>query len=563
MASAGTATSGGYVAYDYVGLLRRRWWILVVGTAIGGLLGLLVAGSVPKVYSSSTSVLVQPTGIPALDNSSSGARSSGGVNIDNENQVITSTTVGAAAQTLLKTSTDIPTLLKNVTVTVPANTAVLTITFADGTPEAAQAGSHAFAQAYLDTRLATVKAAIASQSTQLTAQATALQTQLRAVISAGAAAQVGSPDKAINDAQRVVLVGQLQSVQNQIVSLSSTPTSSAVIISDANLPTDPTAPVKVLYLASGLLVGFVLALALAALLQWRDRKVRTVRSLAPIAVPVLADVVLPRRNRRIAIIDETAAGARSFGLARTMVVSRMQHGRLVVAVMAVSAGNGSGVVAASLSDSLARGGRRVVHVGGDASSPAPALLGARKGPGLAEALAGVSDAEEVWQRTGTTNRLIVIPPGELLDDLAPQLASDAMAELVDDLRLHHEVIVMEGPDLTGSPDSYAVSLAADVTILVVERGRTSVDDVQDVVSQLHRLGAPVLGIVLISETTGTPAVHDGAAQQTPHKRDPELPTSSESYWNQPTLPPGFDPTAELPEDGDEQPEAAHISHGQQ
>jgi Mrp family chromosome partitioning ATPase len=246
-----------------------------------------------------------------------------------------------------------------------------------------------------------------------------------------------------------------------------------------------------------------------------------------------------------------------------MVVSRMQHGRLVVAVMAVSAGNGSGVVSASLSDSLARGGRRVVHIGGDASSPAPALLGARTGPGLAEALAGVSDAEAVWQRTGTTNRLIVIPPGELLDDLAPQLASDAMAELVDDLRLHHEVIVMEGPDLTGSPDSYAVSLAADVTILVVERGRTSVDDVQDVVSQLHRLGAPVLGIVLISETTGTPAVRDGAAQQTPHKRDPELPTSSESYWNQPTLPPGFDPTAELPEDGDEQPEAAHISHGQQ
>jgi Mrp family chromosome partitioning ATPase len=563
MASAGTATTGGYVAYDYVGLLRRRWWILVVGTAIGGLLGLLVAGSVPKVYSSSTSVLVQPTGIPALDNSSSGARSSGGVNIDNENQVITSTTVGSAAKNLLKTTTDIPTLLKNVTVTVPANTAVLTITFADQTPEAAQAGSHAFAQAYLDTRLATVKAAIASQSTQLTTQATALQTQLRAVISAGAAALASSPEKAIYDAQRVVLLGQLQSVQNQLVSLSTTPTSSAVIISDANVPTDPTAPVKVMYLASGLLVGFVLALALAALLQWRDRKVRSARSLAPVAVPVLADVVLPRRNRRIAIIDETAAGARSFGLARTMVVSRMQHGRLVVAVMAVSAGNGSGVVSASLSDSLARGGRRVVHIGGDASSPAPALLGARTGPGLAEALAGVSDAEAVWQRTGTTNRLIVIPPGELLDDLAPQLASDAMAELVDDLRLHHEVIVMEGPDLTGSPDSYAVSLAADVTILVVERGRTSVDDVQDVVSQLHRLGAPVLGIVLISETTGTPAVRDGAAQQTPHKRDPELPTSSESYWNQPTLPPGFDPTAELPEDGDEQPEAAHISHGQQ
>jgi capsular polysaccharide biosynthesis protein len=72
------------------------------------------------------------------------------VDLDTEAQIVPTAAVASGAQTLLGTAEDLTDLIKKVTVAVPANTAILDITFEAATRSEAQRGSQTFAQAYLD-----------------------------------------------------------------------------------------------------------------------------------------------------------------------------------------------------------------------------------------------------------------------------------------------------------------------------------------------------------------------------------------------------------------------------
>ncbi len=147
---------------DYLGAIRRRWWIVIIGLILGAAAGLLAISLQSKVYDSATSVLVTDTGAPT-QGSAANARTSSGINMDTEAQLVKSQTVSSAAQKILSTSTSTTQLVKHVTVTVPANTQVLSISYSTGSPTAAQAASRAFAQAYLNSRTGNAESQIAGQ----------------------------------------------------------------------------------------------------------------------------------------------------------------------------------------------------------------------------------------------------------------------------------------------------------------------------------------------------------------------------------------------------------------
>ena len=95
-----------FEAADYVGVLRRRWWIVLALTCVGivGAFGYVTVA--PKTYTATASVNVNPT---AADQSNgvAGSRTSGAtVNLDTEAQVVTSTAVATlAGKTLHSTLT--------------------------------------------------------------------------------------------------------------------------------------------------------------------------------------------------------------------------------------------------------------------------------------------------------------------------------------------------------------------------------------------------------------------------------------------------------------------------
>jgi capsular polysaccharide biosynthesis protein len=497
-----------YRSYDYVGLLRRRWWILVLGLILGGLAGWGATKVVPKTYTSSTLVFVQ-----VGSGTTQSARTSGtGIDVDNEAQLVTSTIVGQDAQHQLKTSVPVNTLLEDITVTVPANTAFLTISCDQPTPSAAQACSQAFAQAYINVRSDQQTKATQQQLAALTTQIADVQAQIRTIGAQLAVLSSDSTAHQIAQIQSQVLVQELNNLITQQQSLLAPPVAPAVITSNANLPTSPSSPVKVLFIASGVLVGLLIALLLAVLLQRMDRRVHDARSLRNSRVPVLSDITMGGRRRNLSLVNATMPGAHSFGLLSNVVLARLERGsHLVVGVVGVKPGNAASVVAASLSDSLAGSGRRIVHIVADPASASPSLLGAPKGPGLADALERPEpDAIEHLPGWGTPFQ--VITPGRASDKLGRWLGSEPMTRLLGRVREQADLVVFEAPDLTSSADSYAIALSADATVIVVEAGRTTVDEVDQALDQFARLGVPVIGLVLVS---GMPPVQVSSTQPAP------------------------------------------------
>src|SRR2546421_5190677 len=126
-----------YDLADYLGMLRRHWWVVIL-LAVAGVLGAgVVARAQPKVYESATSVLVTPTGVSSAN--AAGGRTSGTINLDTEAQLVLSTDIATAGQKLLKVSTAPGELAANVTVTLPANNTVVVITYSSRSPKDAQA----------------------------------------------------------------------------------------------------------------------------------------------------------------------------------------------------------------------------------------------------------------------------------------------------------------------------------------------------------------------------------------------------------------------------------------
>ena len=113
----------------YLGVLRRRWWVVLVLACVGVVAaGAYIAVS-PKGYTATSTVNVTATGISQNQGGGAvaGGRTSSAVNLDTEVQIVQSSSVAAIAAHDLRSSLTPAALVKNITVVVPANSSVLQI----------------------------------------------------------------------------------------------------------------------------------------------------------------------------------------------------------------------------------------------------------------------------------------------------------------------------------------------------------------------------------------------------------------------------------------------------
>ena len=199
---------------DFAELLarvRRHWWLVAL-LGVAGMAGAaVIVAHQPKVYEASTSVLVQPVSA-GQDTSVAGGRTRGDLNLDTEAQLVQSTAVATEAGKLLRVTTPPDQLAVGVTVDVPANTSVLVVTYAAATPARAQAGSHAFAQAYLQNRQDSAAADLAGQLATVNNKLQQLNGQLAQINVQLAAASPQSATKANLDSQRSTVVTQINTL---------------------------------------------------------------------------------------------------------------------------------------------------------------------------------------------------------------------------------------------------------------------------------------------------------------------------------------------------------------
>jgi capsular polysaccharide biosynthesis protein len=502
------SSSGGpdqFEPVDYLGVLRRRWWVWIGVTILCVLGALAYLKLAPKTYSASASVYVTPTAAGQGNNQLANSRTSGAaVNLDTEAVVVKSGQVAQIAAKALNSPLSPGALAAQVTVAVPPNSEVLQISCSAGKPLAAADCAQAFAKAYLQNRDTQAAQSISAQLKALQSKIASLQKT-----AAGLSAQIASlpsnaPSRASAQTDLNADNSELTQLSNQVAALTaaSAANSGGSVITNAVPPaaSNPTTPKKKIVLPSGAVAGLVIGLALAFLADRRDKRIRGAHDVERVlGLPTMLTVPATSSRQHVSSASP-GSGQPVIELAHA-VAAELGRGEHVVLVAGASPGPADGMVAADLAAGLARTHASTLLVCAHSDSAVPqALLGAADGRGLSDVLAGVASLEEVIHETAVPG-LTVITPGTHRSFTAAPRTLAAADKLMAQLRASAQYVVIDVQATQEGAGTFTLAQFADGALVVVQERRTTRDEAIETIRRLRLLGTHVLGVVLSSART--------------------------------------------------------------
>lgn len=483
----------------YLGVLRRRWWVVLVLACVGILAAGAYIAKAPKAYTATATVNVTPTGASQTQGGAvAGGRTSSVVNLDTEAQIVKSSSVAAIAARALHTPLTPAVLLGNVSVAVPANSSVLQISCQARSAAQASVCANAFAAAYIQNRNASSAAIIGSERKTVRGELTGLEKATTRLTLQIGSLPLNSPQRASAESQLQSDTGQLKSLANQAASLSAQAAANAggSIITKATPPATPSSPKKKIILPGGLLAGLLIGLIIAFAWDKRDTRIKDARNLGQFGVPTLLTVSGKDLEREPLAPPRSAAGLEFTEVARFLTAGLGQDDQLLM-VAGASPGPSATVTAANLAVALARTHSAVVLVC-PAGQGTAELLGLPESRFLdvrraAELAAGeVSLDELTLQPAGFPGLRVLILAADLHD-----LHHSQARRLAGQLRSSADYAVIQTSTQGTGPDSLALAEYCAAALLTVEISATKRLDIEDSIRRLNRLGTSVAGLAVL------------------------------------------------------------------
>jgi capsular exopolysaccharide synthesis family protein len=272
------------------------------------------------------------------------------------------------------------------------------------------------------------------------------------------------------------------------------------IIDPATDPTTPVFPKPVLNLTLALILGLVLAVAVALLREVLDNTVKQVDDLGPEAPPLLGALVTESTKDHATIVSQlpqSAPRVEAFRMLRTNIsfVDVDQPNKVLV-VTSPMQGDGKTSVAVNLAVSLATAQVRTLLIDGDLRRPrVAASLNLVDDVGVTTVLRGRVSLEDAIQRY-RSGGLEVLTSGTPPPNAAELLQSDAMEKLLDHVRTRYEVVIIDSPPLLPVTDAALLAARADGAVVVLRHGRTTKEQWREAQSRLEQVDATTLGVVI-------------------------------------------------------------------
>lgn len=471
-----TADVGRIDATRQMDSIRRRWLMIVAFAIIGAVVAGVVTMFLPRTYESTTSVLVAPVS-SSTDADVINSRTKGEINLDTEAQIVRSVALAETVAIAIGSDESARDIAEAVSVSVPANSQVLSITFEAGSAEAARAGAEAYAKSYLDQRRAGSEEAIDEAKQALQSQLEVLQEQFTSETTRSRDPALSEVDRAIASSRRDVLVGQISTLDTSLAALTRASVNPGHVLSAANLPGSATSPSLVINVAAGGIVGLLLGLAFAAALGVFDHRVRSPRDIRlPSSVRVHEDVLTSAStaddldNRVDEEVDQL----------RLAVDSAALSGPRTVLVAPVGADAGADLIALALGRAYARRLGSAVYAIADPGSPLANELGI-DGAGLSDILSGI---DNVSLTELDANGLLAVGPGSTPERLSSLLQRPGAIDLM--LHMSDTVFVVATPSAHHSAGTQALLGAMDRVVLVGRSGRLDDRELTRVVDSILR-----------------------------------------------------------------------------
>jgi len=282
-------------------------------------------------------------------------------------------------------------------------------------------------------------------------------------------------------------------------------TGGAELVQPAEPPGSPSTPKTTRNVMLGIVLGALLGVGLAALLDRIDRRVRRVDELEELyGVPILARIPRSQRlsKRRADAVGPQTQEGEAFRVLRTNLrYFNLDGGPRALLITSPEAGDGKSTVARSLAMTMAEMGDNVLLVEGDLRKGGE-LKGVKGTPavGLSNVLAGTPYERVLLELPVPGGRdkdrtFSVLPSGPVPPNPSELLDSDRMRELMAELRQRFDVVVLDSPALGAVSDALALVPDVSAVVVVGGLGRTTRDAGRELSKQLALLGTKPIGVI--------------------------------------------------------------------
>jgi len=321
-------------------------------------------------------------------------------------------------------------------------------------------------------------------------------------------------DKLQEDHQRAKMAEAVEAGQVEIVDL-------------AELPVDPIENGRTRKMALGLILGLILGVGAAVVIDGMNTSIRRRDDLERILqVPGLAVIprflnaespsrrlagVLPGKSKNgtngrratkrseglVTVHDARSSSAEAYRTLRTnLIFSQSVQTLRTLVVTSPAPSEGKTTTAANLAVSFAQQGMRVLLVDCDLRrSRIHKMFNVPREPGMTELILGQQDQEAVTRETAVTG-LYILPSGMLPPNPSEMLGGERMRKTLAALSEAFDLIVLDTPPLLAASDAAIIATIADGVVLVVRAGVTEAEAGQQAIAQLQSVGARVVGAVL-------------------------------------------------------------------
>lgn len=168
----------------------------------------------------------------------------------------------------------------------------------------------------------------------------------------------------------------------------------------------------------------------------------------------------------------------------------------VFAVSSPNPGEGKSTTSANIAIALSQGDSKVLLIDADMRRPVQhEIFAIRNKNGLSSAISKQQKLEDCIQKNVMQN-LDVLPAGPIPPNPSELLASEQMSKILEDLREQYPVIIIDTPPVNIVTDTMELAKNLSGIIMVLQYGKTTREEVEEVVKRIEFSQVNLLGFIL-------------------------------------------------------------------